>query len=275
MSRWAAVLTLIAATSALRSADAAEPPPPDTQVHRVAPGQVLGKIARRYGVSVAEICRANGMKPTDVLRPGRKLLIPGEPAADRGPAVSPSPASRLSASAWQAYRRPAKRRGYVTLTGHGRRWSGYVIGPKGEVLSTARKRIAWVLASWRTGNEAAVNERLIRLIARVSDEFGGRAIRVVSGYRERSHARKSRHRSGQALDFSIPGVPNDALRDYLRTLPNTGVGFYPNSTHVHLDVRDRPGYWVDLSRPGQRPSYGHRLAKGERSRGSTARRAIR
>lgn len=34
-----------------------------------------------------------------------------------------------------------------------------------------------------------------------------------------------------------------------------GVGYYPRSTFVHLDVRDRSAYWVDRSRPGQAPQY--------------------
>jgi hypothetical protein len=53
----------------------------------------------------------------------------------------------------------------------------------------------------------------------------------------------------------IEGVPNWALRDFLLTLERVGVGYYPNSFHVHLDVREQSASWVDLSRPGQRPRY--------------------
>jgi hypothetical protein len=57
-------------------------------------------------------------------------------------------------------------------------------------------------------------------------------------------------------------VPNAALRDYLRTLPNVGVGYYPNSTHVHLDVREASAYWVDEAGPGEPPrTPGHDVAK--------------
>ena len=100
-----------------------------------------------------------------------------------------------------------------------------------------------------------IDRRLVRLIARVSDVFGGRPLRVVSGFRETSHAKQSHHKKGEALDFSIDGVPNWALRDYLRTLDHTGVGYYPNSSFVHVDVRARGAYWVDLSRPGAPPRY--------------------
>ena len=85
--------------------------------------------------------------------------------------------------------------------------------------------------------------------------FGGRPIRVVSGYRSRSYARESRHKTGCALDFSIPGVPNSVVRDYLLTLPKVGVGYYPNSSFVHLDVRRQNAFWVDLSGPNEPPRY--------------------
>jgi hypothetical protein len=75
---------------------------------------------------------------------------------------------------------------------------------------------------------------------------------------------------GRAVDFRIIGVPNEALRDYLRTFPNVGVGYYPNSTFVHFDARDAPAYWVDYSRPGQPPQY-----RRSRARRAVARRGKR
>jgi len=35
-----------------------------------------------------------------------------------------------------------------------------------------------------------------------------------------------------------------------------GVGYYPNSVFIHLDSRDRDGYWIDYSRPGEKAIYG-------------------
>jgi len=75
----------------------------------------------------------------------------------------------------------------------------------------------------------------------------------VSGYRTRSFFMDSRHKLSCAVDFSIPGVDNVAIRDYLRTLSDVGVGYYPNSSFVHLDVRDTNSYWVDYAGPGEAP----------------------
>ena len=77
-------------------------------------------------------------------------------------------------------------------------------------------------------------------MAQVSDHFGGRPLHVVSGFRPYSpvqYTPHSNHNAGRAMDFSVEGVPNTAVRDFCRTFRNAGVGYYPNSTFVHLDVR--------------------------------------
>ena len=103
--------------------------------------------------------------------------------------------------------------------------------------------------------------RLIEILARISDHFGGRQISIVSGYRAAggNTRESSRHTRGHALDIRVRGVPNNVLRDYVRqTFNEVGVGYYPRSTFVHVDVRDRSTYWVDWSRPGQAPQYQRR-----------------
>jgi uncharacterized protein YcbK (DUF882 family) len=100
--------------------------------------------------------------------------------------------------------------------------------------------------------------RLVALVAVVSNHFGGRTLEVVSGYRAYTptqYTPHSNHNFGKALDFRVQGVRNEELRDFCRSLRNAGCGYYPNSTFVHLDVRDAKAYWVDLSRPGEPPRY--------------------
>jgi hypothetical protein len=36
-------------------------------------------------------------------------------------------------------------------------------------------------------------------------------------------------------------------------LPDVGVGYYPTTQFVHLDVRKQPARWTDWSLPGQPP----------------------
>jgi uncharacterized protein YcbK (DUF882 family) len=104
----------------------------------------------------------------------------------------------------------------------------------------------------------APDPRLVALVGIVSDHFGGRPLQVISGYRAYTptqYTPHSNHNYGKALDFRIQGIPNEALRDFCLTLRNVGCGYYPNSTFVHLDVRDTKAYWVDRSRPGEPPLY--------------------
>ncbi|MEC7518883.1 MAG: DUF882 domain-containing protein [Myxococcota bacterium] len=96
-------------------------------------------------------------------------------------------------------------------------------------------------------------ELLVRL-QRIGEAFPGRPIELISGYRPHSPS-TSRHHHGRALDLRVRGVDRAQLRDLAVTFPETGVGWYPNSVFVHVDVRREPAYWVDLSGPGEPPRY--------------------
>ncbi|MCC7535529.1 MAG: DUF882 domain-containing protein [Deltaproteobacteria bacterium] len=100
-----------------------------------------------------------------------------------------------------------------------------------------------------------LHPRLAIMLQRVVERFPGRAIEIVSGWRPRARE-SSRHHHARAIDFRLAGVSRENLRDFLRTFDRAGVGYYPNSVFVHLDVRDTRGYWVDRSGPGERPDYG-------------------
>jgi hypothetical protein len=133
---------------------------------------------------------------------------------------------------------------------------------EGHVPADALAGLLELMAPARPGarkpGEATLDPRLALLLAAVSDHFGGRTVTLVSGVRSPGgHTRStSRHVSGSAADIRIDGVPNRALWDYCLTLARTGCGLYPQSTFVHVDVRERAGTWVDWSGPGQRPRYG-------------------
>ena len=82
-------------------------------------------------------------------------------------------------------------------------------------------------------------------------------IHVVSGYRS-TDRQTSRHRQGKAIDFFIPGVKTIEIWRYAKqrfTDRGVGLGYYPNSGFVHLDIRDLSFYWIDDSGRGQPPRY--------------------
>ncbi len=55
----------------------AVPPAPGQGVHVVAAGETLNKISRLYGKPVGEIAKANNIRPTQPLKIGERLVIPG------------------------------------------------------------------------------------------------------------------------------------------------------------------------------------------------------
>ncbi len=125
----------------------------------------------------------------------------------------------------------------------------------GKIPATALKAFERLMR--QGGATHPPDPRLVAVIGVVSNHFG-KPLEVVSGFRAYTptqYTPHSNHNFGRALDFRVQGVRNEELRDFCRSLRNTGCGYYPNSTFVHVDVRDTSAYWVDLARPGEPPRY--------------------
>ncbi len=233
------------------------------RIHSVANGQRLASIAKRYRVSVDAICTASGLARNAKLKVNQKLVIPGkdDPDGEYARSVYENDVNlssdrrrsgvRRAPGDWKAYVKAPRKRGYVSLVGYHRSWKGAALGPSGRVLPRARAAMSEILnasPAW-----PAVDARLVRLVVQLSDKFGGRELRIISGLRKQSYVQDSRHHLGRAVDLTIVGVPNEALKNYLLTLDKVGVGYYPNSSFVHLDVRNEKTRWVDYAGPGEPP----------------------
>ena len=115
-----------------------------------------------------------------------------------------------------------------------------------EDLEAARKAF-----TYRDGTSADVHPRLVELMYRAVRQFNAPYVHVISGYRSTARA-TSRHHQGRAVDFVLPGVSNGRLARFLRSQGFVGVGTYPVSGFVHLDVRERSYFWNDGAGPGRR-----------------------
>jgi uncharacterized protein YcbK (DUF882 family) len=210
----------------------------------VGQGETLRSLARRYDVNEEALARANRIGAGQPLRAGQVLVLPGS-VADRTPPPR-----------WGRPRRPGVLDVYRIATQESKQVRVY--DRRGRVRRQALRELAVLLASRQHAERKEPHPRLVRLLAAVSDHFGGRRIEVISGYRREGGytRRESRHVSAEAIDFRVRGVPNAELRDFCRTFEHVGVGYYPNSLFVHLDVRQDSAYWVDYSRPGEPPRYG-------------------
>jgi uncharacterized protein YcbK (DUF882 family) len=215
--------------------------PPKGVVY-VYPGQTLTGIAQLNKVSVQKLAAANRLKPDATLRVGQRLELPG-----------------YSANAKAGKARNAILNGLVTLERPASRETLRVrlFGKGGKPDPKARQRLARFLRDRDSDEVKRPNNRLLRVLAYLAHHFNGRTIVVVSAYRSEKNGNNgtSRHGSGEAIDIRVEGVPNEVLRDYCLTLTKVGVGYYPRSSFVHVDIRSKAVYWVDWSRPGEPPLY--------------------
>ncbi len=120
----------------------------------------------------------------------------------------------------------------------------------------AMEQLSHVLRCRRTEVEKQMDPQLLMLLSHVSDHFGGKALEVVSGYRNQRKL-TSNHTKGTATDFRIAGVSARKIRDFATTLDGggMGIGIYPIGGFVHVDVRPPPSYrWTDFSPPGSNAS---------------------
>jgi uncharacterized protein YcbK (DUF882 family) len=243
--------------------------------HVVQRGHTIEAIAHRYHVSAKAILDANHLKDAKHLKPGQTLIIPGVDGpkkrgekgergekAERGERGEKGERPERSArAATAALEVPPEPRGRgegdtVHAVRLGEEFRIRVKDAHGHIPPTAMKAFERMM---RQGNgDHAVDPRLVALVGIVSGHFGGKPIEVVSGYRAYTptqYTAHSNHNLGKALDFRIRGVTNEAVRDFCRTLRSAGCGYYPNSTFVHLDVRDTKAFWTDWSHAGEPPKY--------------------
>ncbi|HXX08053.1 MAG TPA: DUF882 domain-containing protein [Pseudolabrys sp.] len=114
----------------------------------------------------------------------------------------------------------------------------------------ALKKLDWFMRDWRREQQTRMDPHLFDLLWEAYRDVGGaEPIQVICGYRSpqtnsmlraRSGgvAQFSQHINGQAMDFFIPGVPLEKIREVGLRLQRGGVGFYPTSgsPFVHMDT---------------------------------------
>ena len=127
----------------------------------------------------------------------------------------------------------------------------------GEIEPESYRQLRHQLRCLRTSAETPPDPRLIELLYRISQRTHQKII-LVSGFRAPmfSLATLSYHTRGMAADIRIPGMTPLMVRDLAFAMGVKGIGYYPVSEFVHVDVRDNQQYWID---------YGQNRMDGERS----------
>jgi uncharacterized protein YcbK (DUF882 family) len=139
----------------------------------------------------------------------------------------------------------------VSTLNRGETLSVPAAGDDGGFASTDLDRLAHLLRA-ATGDEHPVDPRTMALVYRIQTHFDVPEIRVVSGFRVPKPGSRSNHGKGRAVDLVVPGVPDEDVARYVREMGFVGVGVYPTSQFVHVDIRPRSYFWVDFSGPRMR-----------------------
>lgn len=121
----------------------------------------------------------------------------------------------------------------------------------GGFASADLDRVSYLLRTG-TGDEHPIDPRMLSIVYRIEAHFGVPEIRVVSAYRIPRFGSRSNHGRGRAVDIIVPGVADEEVARFARETGFVGVGVYPTSQFVHVDVRPRSYFWVDYSGPRMR-----------------------
>ena len=183
---------------------------------------------------------------------GSKARAPAKKAA----AVGPVAASRGWHVAPPGKMAPQDERGRPMLVLQGLNIPDRILltprGDHGGFSAHDLDRAAHVMRD-SSGNEHPVDPRLLDMVYRLQAHFHAPEIRIISGYRTpRGPGATSNHGKGRAMDLVIPGATDDDVAKFARAEGYAGVGVYPVSGFVHVDVRERSYFWVDTSGPGKR-----------------------
>ncbi|MGZ3450882.1 MAG: YcbK family protein [Polyangiales bacterium] len=111
------------------------------------------------------------------------------------------------------------------------------------------ERASWILRS-ADGQQHPPDPRVLDVAYALQRKFGAGEVRFLSGYRTPKKS-GSNHGFGRAIDLVIPGATDEEVATYARSAGFCGVGIYPTSGFVHVDVRDRSFFWADKSGPGK------------------------
>jgi uncharacterized protein YcbK (DUF882 family) len=113
------------------------------------------------------------------------------------------------------------------------------------------EKASHLLRDPRTGDAFPIDARLLALVYEIQTHFDATEIRIISGYRTPKQFGRSNHGKGRAVDLVVPGVFDEEVAKYVRERGFVGVGVYPTSGFVHVDLRATSYFWVDTSGPGK------------------------
>jgi uncharacterized protein YcbK (DUF882 family) len=128
----------------------------------------------------------------------------------------------------------------------------------GRYDEEALKKLNWELRDWRRNEAIRMDPKVLDAVWELYREVGAtEPIEIICGYRapatnamlrrrSKGVARFSQHTLGKAIDLHIPGVSLERQREAALRLQRGGVGYYPSSRFIHVDV-SRVRHWPRMT----------------------------
>jgi uncharacterized protein YcbK (DUF882 family) len=118
----------------------------------------------------------------------------------------------------------------------------------GRYDDEALKKINWAMRDWRRNEAVKMDPQVIDAVWELYRSVDGKdGVEIICGYRAPATnsmlrarsggvAKFSQHMLGKAIDLKVRNVSLDRQREAAIRLQRGGVGFYPGSQFIHVDV---------------------------------------
>jgi uncharacterized protein YcbK (DUF882 family) len=121
----------------------------------------------------------------------------------------------------------------------------------GVLDPNSKQQLDHLMRCLRTDSAVSIDPRLIDALRDIAQAVDA-PLQLVSAYRAPLNWREHNfHNRGEAADIRVEGMSAWKLRKIARGLGIKGVGWYPTTNMIHVDVRDDEYFWTDWSGPGQ------------------------
>lgn len=190
--------------------------------------------------------------------------------ADAAPPARPSAPQQHPAAALRGYARnvqswhaavpgksqPKSDGGRALLALRGLNTAEYVelnpLNEQGSFIDVDMDRLSRFAREPQSGITHPIHPRLADLLLSIQSHFDAVELRMLSGYRSPKAGKPSNHGRGRAMDMVVAGHTDEEVARFVREQGFVGVGVYPTSGFIHVDVRDKSYFWIDASGPGRK-----------------------
>jgi uncharacterized protein YcbK (DUF882 family) len=178
--------------------------------------------------------------------------------AASGQDARPTPASAADKARWQKALRARIGKKPAALVNIHNLWTDEFVAVEADSRAPSPVPQAMVNRFLRchfTNHQIDMDGRLFGVLVQAARKFKVGRVDIVSAFRApkynlilrkkgRRVARQSEHTFGHAVDFRLPGVTTERLRNWARTLRLGGVGYYRDDKFVHVDIGP-VRYWAE------------------------------